>query len=116
MKTPGPNNLKLQRAHGKRPFEPADAPGIDTIGWVLLTGDAKKYVHSDVRTCPDLYLVEGLNQVRRRGEFAVKKKPFTTTDTRGNEGERGETFKRTFSTQARRSTAMVQHEEPIRSS
>ena len=61
---------------------------------------------------PDLYLVEGLNQVRRRGEeFAVKKKTFTTKDTRGREN-----FKRTFSTQARRSTAMVQHEEPIRSS
>ena len=32
---------------------------------------------------PDLYLVEGLNQIRRRGEeFAVKKKTFTTKDTR----------------------------------
>ena len=95
MKTPGPKNLKLQTAHGKRPLEPADAAGIDTIGWVLLTGDSKKYVHSDVRTCPDLYLVEGLNQVRRQGEFAVKKKTFTTKDTRGHEGK---AFKWTFST------------------
>ena len=85
-------------------MEPADAAGIDTIGWVLLTGDSKKYVYSDV---------EGLNEVRRRDEFVVKKKTFTTKDTRGNEGE---AFKGTFSTQARRSTAMVQHEEPIRSS
>lgn len=57
MKTPGPKNLKLQRAHGKRPLEPADAAGIDTIGWVLLTGVCKKYVYTDVRT----YLVEVLN-------------------------------------------------------
>jgi hypothetical protein len=32
---------------------------------------------------PDLYLVEGLNQVRRRGEFAVRKKTFTTKNMRG---------------------------------
>ena len=44
---------------------------------------------------PDLYLVEGLNQVRRQGEFAVKKKTFTTKDTRGHEGK---AFKWTFST------------------
>ena len=61
----------------------------------------------------DLYLVEGLNQVRRQEEFAVKKKTSTTKDTSGNEGK---AFKGTFSTQARRSTAMVHHEEPIRSS
>jgi hypothetical protein len=40
-----------------------------------------------------------------------KKKIFTTKDTKGHEEK---PFKRTFSTQARRSTAMVQHEEPIR--
>jgi hypothetical protein len=38
--------LKLQRVHGKRPLEPADAAGVDTIGWVLLAGDSKSYVYS----------------------------------------------------------------------
>jgi hypothetical protein len=31
-------------------IETTDAAGIDTIAWVLLTGDSKKYFYSDART------------------------------------------------------------------
>jgi len=77
--------LKLQRAQGNRPLEPADAAGIDTIGRVLLYLVIPGNRLQRCVDMPDLYLVEGLNQVRRRGEFAVKKKTFTTKDTRRSE-------------------------------
>lgn len=62
---------------------------------------------------PDLYLVEELNQVRWREEFAVKKKTFTTKDARGTKGK---LLRRLSQRRRDESTAMVQHEEPIRSS
>jgi hypothetical protein len=56
--------FRIDLATGKRTLwkslEPADAAGIDTIGRVLLSADAKSYVYSYVRTLSDLYLVEGL--------------------------------------------------------
>ncbi len=56
--------FRVDLATGKRTLwkslEPADAAGIDTIGRVLLSADAKSYVYSYVRTLSDLYLVEGL--------------------------------------------------------
>jgi Tol biopolymer transport system component/predicted Ser/Thr protein kinase len=39
---------------------PADAAGIDTVGGIMMTLDAKAYVYSYVRTLSDLYLVQGL--------------------------------------------------------
>jgi eukaryotic-like serine/threonine-protein kinase len=55
---------RIDIATGKRTLwkslEPADSAGIDTIGRVMLSRDAKSYVYSYVRTLSDLYLVDGL--------------------------------------------------------
>jgi len=39
---------------------PADAAGVDSIGGILITPDAKSYTYSYPRTLSDLYVVEGL--------------------------------------------------------
>jgi hypothetical protein len=43
-----------------RQLMPADPAGVETIGPILLTPDAKMCVYGYQRTLSDLYLVEGL--------------------------------------------------------
>ena len=40
---------------------PSDPAGVETIGPILLTPDAKACVYGYHRTLSDLYLVEGMN-------------------------------------------------------
>ncbi len=56
--------IQVDLATGQRKLwkelEPADSAGIDTIGGIMMTPDAKGYIYGYVRTLCDLYLVEGL--------------------------------------------------------
>jgi serine/threonine protein kinase len=51
-------------ASGKRKIwkqiVPADAAGVDNVGFIIFTSDMKSYVYSYARTLSDLYLVDGL--------------------------------------------------------
>jgi len=55
---------RIDLATGKRTvwkqIVPADAAGVDAIGGVRITPDAKSYVFSFPRVLSDLYVVEGL--------------------------------------------------------
>jgi hypothetical protein len=55
---------RIDLATGKRAvwkqLVPADAAGVDAIGGIGMTPDAKSYVYSYPRTLSDLYVVEGL--------------------------------------------------------
>ena len=55
---------RIELATGKRTvwkqLLPADAAGVDSIGGILITPDAKSYTYSYPRTLSDLYVVEGL--------------------------------------------------------
>jgi len=55
---------RIDLATGKRTvwkqIVPADAAGVDAIGGVRITPDAKSYVYSYPRVLSDLYVVEGL--------------------------------------------------------
>jgi dipeptidyl aminopeptidase/acylaminoacyl peptidase len=55
---------RVDLATGKRTtwkeIVPADSAGVDSIGGVEITPDAKSYVYSYVRTLSDLYVVEGV--------------------------------------------------------
>jgi dipeptidyl aminopeptidase/acylaminoacyl peptidase len=55
---------RIDLATGKRTvwkqIVPADAAGVDAIGGVIITPDAKSFVYSYPRVLSDLYVVEGL--------------------------------------------------------
>jgi eukaryotic-like serine/threonine-protein kinase len=56
--------VEIDLATGQRrpwkELQPADSAGINTVGGVMISADAKSYVYGYVRTLCDLYLVEGL--------------------------------------------------------
>ena len=55
---------RIELSTGKRTvwkqLFPADAAGVDSIGGIQITPDAKSYTYSYPRTLSDLYVVEGL--------------------------------------------------------
>jgi eukaryotic-like serine/threonine-protein kinase len=53
-------DLATGKRAGWKQLVPADAAGVDAIGGIGMTPDAKSYVYSYPRTLSDLYVVEGL--------------------------------------------------------